>query len=313
MIITDGLIAYYHYQEGFEGTTWKNIAPSTIGQFDGVVDGAIWTDDGIFFDAQKDICLISDMQNLLNFTIEVDFDPLTADKSGRIFHTFSSDEYYYFGKSNGKYVTRAQRIDTYGDWDILRSIPDVPAKFVLSFNNDNNKGLTIYRFLNGGTWSTYKENIPAEIFQGFAIGKHPDYSFYDYDGTISYLRIYNRPLSEEEVLQNNLVGKDIGLEVSVPEAPKVVNFQLDKQKISDENGQDISQVTFQFDVDVTEWRINVLGTSQDTGTIAADGGNVSSNTEITAEIDYTELYQEGQNRINIYGKDADGNWTEYED
>lgn len=34
--------------------------------------------------------------------------------------------------------------------------------------------------------------------------------------------------------------------------------------------------------------------------------------QLTAEIDWTELYQEGNNRVNIYGKNIDGEWTPYE-
>lgn len=37
----------------------------------------------------------------------------------------------------------------------------------------------------------------------------------------------------------------------------------------------------------------------------------SAGTELIAEIDWTELQQEGQNRINIYGKGLDGQWTPY--
>jgi hypothetical protein len=32
---------------------------------------------------------------------------------------------------------------------------------------------------------------------------------------------------------------------------------------------------------------------------------------VVGEIDWTELYREGENRINIYGKTVDGQWTEY--
>lgn len=33
---------------------------------------------------------------------------------------------------------------------------------------------------------------------------------------------------------------------------------------------------------------------------------------LTAEIDWTELYQEGSNRVNIYGRNIKNEWTPYE-
>lgn len=33
--------------------------------------------------------------------------------------------------------------------------------------------------------------------------------------------------------------------------------------------------------------------------------------QLTAEIDWTELYQEGKNRVNIYGRALDDTWTPY--
>jgi hypothetical protein len=57
-----------------------------------------------------------------------------------------------------------------------------------------------------------------------------------------------------------------------------------------------------------------LGTSWDSGTVAHSyTGNVVAGTECIAEIDFTELYQEGSNRVNIYGKSlSSGTWTPYD-
>ncbi|MDX8365490.1 hypothetical protein [Cytobacillus sp. IB215665] len=73
-----------------------------------------------------------------------------------------------------------------------------------------------------------------------------------------------------------------------------------------------SVVIFSFSEDVQAWTVNVLGTSHDTGQVADNGGGTTAGTVITAEVDWTELYQEGQNRINIYGQDLNGNWSSYE-
>jgi hypothetical protein len=94
-------------------------------------------------------------------------------------------------------------------------------------------------------------------------------------------------------------------------APIVSVSNIDKSKISDEAGMDTSTITFAFDTDVTEWTVRVNGVDHTTGVVADSGGAVSSGTEIQAVVDWTELYQEGNNRVNIYGKTAGGLWTPY--
>lgn len=96
-------------------------------------------------------------------------------------------------------------------------------------------------------------------------------------------------------------------------APNVDIVNVSNRIISKEVGLDRSLVTFTFDVDVIEWTVRVVGTSHNTG-ILADSyvGNVSKNTEQIAEIDWSECYQEGENRVNIYGKSTAGQWTPYD-
>lgn len=119
------------------------------------------------------------------------------------------------------------------------------------------------------------------------------------------------PYKASFAMDNITVDGTVHLEEPpISNPPTVTIVSQSQQKVSDENGVDRATVTFTFDQDVTEWKVNVLGSSHDTGTLADSGGAVTQGTEITAEIDYTELYQEGQNRINIYGKN--GEWTPYE-
>ena len=92
--------------------------------------------------------------------------------------------------------------------------------------------------------------------------------------------------------------------------PAVVS--VSKTKISDETDANLVEIRFTFDTDVTQWTVNVMGVDQTTGAIADSGGAVSAGVEITALIDWTELYQEGQNRVNIYGQNING-WTPYDE
>lgn len=94
--------------------------------------------------------------------------------------------------------------------------------------------------------------------------------------------------------------------------PNVRIVSVDHYTISNQSGINYSDVTFYFDSDVTNWTVNVIGTSSSSGTIVASGGAVSANTNITVTIDSNQLYQEGSNQINLYGKNNIG-WTPYED
>ena len=123
--------------------------------------------------------------------------------------------------------------------------------------------------------------------------------------------------------------------------PRVTSISIDKPIISDEVGFDKGVITFTFDQDITAYSVRCNGVSFDTGISVEDYLNQSQNilslsqytigelsqrtmssltftnpiipktTPITAEVDYTELYQEGENRINIYGQSVDGIWSNY--
>jgi hypothetical protein len=120
-------------------------------------------------------------------------------------------------------------------------------------------------------------------------------------------------------------------------APIVNIVSVNKTKISHQNGQNQVDVVFNFDQPIQAYSINILGTSPDTGTIAGsqskyinDIRNISindlknetiqsirqidENTNLTEIIDDLEVgvqANDGQYRINIYGKALDGTWTPY--
>lgn len=103
-----------------------------------------------------------------------------------------------------------------------------------------------------------------------------------------------------------------GIPIESTSAPVPTIISVSRSKISDETGVNFVEVRFSFDTNVTQWSVNVMGVDQTTGTIADSGGAVSAGQEIVAVIDWTELYQEGQNRVNIYGRNSNGEWTLYE-
>jgi hypothetical protein len=117
--------------------------------------------------------------------------------------------------------------------------------------------------------------------------------------------------------------------------PIVTSINLDKPILSDELEFQNGYVTFTFDQDVIAYSVKCIGTSYNTGINVEEGNKYVSSqatnftiveaslisvkefrafpaeTLISAEISYTELYQEGENRINVYGESIDKIWSVY--
>ncbi|HMA60165.1 MAG TPA: hypothetical protein VKN64_07715 [Halanaerobiales bacterium] len=84
-----------------------------------------------------------------------------------------------------------------------------------------------------------------------------------------------------------------------------------KDKISDEVGYQTSTVTFQSDQDLVEWEARADGTGHGSGLLVGSGGSVTANTDVTFDVDYTELTQGDKTyQINVYGKNSDGLWSD---
>ena len=93
--------------------------------------------------------------------------------------------------------------------------------------------------------------------------------------------------------------------------PTVLSVIASKLIISDELNMNQSIITVQFDKDVTQYVARLNGIDHNTGALVHDGGSVIFGENAEIVVDWNELSSEGENRINIYGKDANGLWTPY--
>lgn len=83
-----------------------------------------------------------------------------------------------------------------------------------------------------------------------------------------------------------------------------------KDKISDESGFTVCSVTFQSNVSLLEWEARAGGTGNGTGILVGSGSTESANTNITFDVDYTELTDGDKDyTIYVYGRNADG-WSQ---
>jgi hypothetical protein len=101
-----------------------------------------------------------------------------------------------------------------------------------------------------------------------------------------------------------------GVPANPSNPPVVTIISVDHYRISKQSGIDHSVLVFSFDTDVTSWTVNVLGTDPTSGTVVLNGGAVSAGTNITVTIPWNDMYQEGDNRVNLYGQNGAG-WTPY--
>jgi len=173
------------------------------------------------------------------------------------------------------------------------------------------------------------------VLQDYIVGaSNTSYTFTNVTKGVSHtFGVKARDLFDDDSLNSANVSRTVNA-VTLPE-PKVTIVSVSHTKISDEAGMNTADITFTFDIDTTAFTVNVNGVSYDSGVVAHSGGgksvadlstmtvlDLSSSTvqqvsviaagyEIVAEIDWTELYAEGDNRVNIYGKNTDGVWSSY--
>jgi hypothetical protein len=304
-IVTDSLVGYWHYQQGVSGGTWANIAPATVGSYNGTITGAIKQGDGMYFDGEDDKITIQSLGiNGGSITVEIQFNASITTCS--LLSSISSDKRIDLANSNATIWLDSG--SSSGSWsNVIKPVSQIQM-FTYVLDDPNNR-MRIYS--NGIKLKDVSASTYAILDNDIFIGYKNNAPYFK--GHIQSIKIYNTGLTDAKVAQNYAVGTAIGLAEEPPPAPPSVTIvSTSKSKISDETGMNTSIITFKFDQDVTEWRVRVIGTDQNTGTLADSGGAVAANTNITASVEWNELYQEGQNRVNIYGKGADGQWTPYE-
>jgi hypothetical protein len=261
----------------------------------------------------------------------------SATYANGMYHAFyvdiSLDLYYKNDKGTGDWSTPFVLVDGIptGNIEGFYVNPSANGNSLLFMFQLNNSGVIT---LNFGEMSLISNtNLQITLIDSFVISdlnigklfnKRLDDTITFADNTINKLTSKNLfdtlPIIDSKStkgfksLSDTITISDLPIEsnITIGFPPTVTIISVSHNKISGQEGINSSIITFKFDVDVSEWRVNVIGSSWDTGLLADSGGGiVTAGTEITAIVDWTELYQEGANRINIYGKNASG-WTAYE-
>jgi len=209
--ITDGLVAEYDFQEGVDSAILYDISGNG---HNGTINGnPVWTSDGLVFDGTGDYVNIGDLGNLSDgFTIvtvaKTDLNNYQALIS-RVSSTANVEGKagFYIGKYNSlnmwgtiiyhntapNYYTNAQAQAAMSGYTLISA----------RYNSENNKLETITEDSTTNFDDRYQKILPAKMIDhtgNYHIGKL-SYSTtgYSLNGTISYMVVYNRALSDTEL------------------------------------------------------------------------------------------------------------------
>lgn len=304
-IVTDGLVGYWNSKQGVVGAVWENIAPATVGTFNGTITGALVQTDGMYFDGVDDGIQIATSLNLaatIDFTIEAWVKPhVSPNSENAIVSVDGLGSMFGYSPNTYKFYS--------GGWRTTSNTfsPNTLRHVVLrNINNSDLVEIYVDGVLAGSAITTTNSPFARA---NWAIGRRPGNSLYFFKGHIAVVRFYNRLLTPTEITQNYAVSTSVGLSVAPPPTtPVVTQLNASKTKISDEPNVNQSIITVQFDTDVTQYVARLNGSDYNTGTLVHTGGAVAANTDAQVVIDWNELTTEGSNRINVYGQNASG-WT----
>jgi hypothetical protein len=295
VIVTDGLEIYYNSKQGVNGATWQNITPNKTGR-NGVIGGTALQADGLYLDGIDDYIISPINETIIrDFTIDIVLKSATSNFENSIDLSLYVEG---FGDGAGLFIGTVGIIGGYvyikpnGTNYLLGSgVTGFSLRYTKSI------GELEYVFPNGSKFTS----ISGTQLRVNNVN-------YKSKSFINAIRYYSRALSDAEIANNYSIGSEIGL--SAPTPPIISSLTVNKLKISDETGMNQSIITIQFDKNFTQYVARLNGVDQNTGTLVHSGGALLANTNAQIIVDWNELSAEGQNRINIYGQNANG-WTAY--
>jgi len=313
-IVQNGLVAYYNSNEGVSGNTWENIAPETEGNYNLTVNGAIWSEDGFQFDGVDDHCLTTENIDPFGSNEEFTFTGWCLnDGGGNNLHGFIS--MLEQSSSSGrvpKNGTLYRWLDGYGleyinvngsqEWYEPSEDLIFDELIHLTMTYDG----TTFRFYQNGQFSGEYTPSPTIYLapERLSIGRWGvEHDNYYWSGIIQSAMIYDRALTEQEIVQNYENGTSVGLEpevnevtgdvslsvfstfssdskvVKISESDLIVNSHITASSIRQQYGTVNAQVISDLAIDVQ--RIKTTGSEfQTASTVAALAERVRS-TEIS--------------------------------
>lgn len=196
-IVTSGLVAYYHYSQGFGNSKWLNIAPNNSGLYDATMTGGTLQANGVVLDDVDDK-IVATLPYLSSPTVEFVFyassKQLTSGKNSNLM----------IAPLNSFSISNNILFDDYSDYDY--SITSLTNNLGMVLNNLYTLAITYTpkNYLNG-VEKTYTSVANSYYISGIT-------TFLRQAGvTVVGIRVYNRPLTLAETQQNAANGASIGM------------------------------------------------------------------------------------------------------
>ena len=215
MIVLEGLVAYYHYQQGVDITNliWANIAPDTLGQYDGFMGDNISLDDkGVYFHgdligSENNYVEINGLSELEQFTFEIALE-YSVDDNYVLINYQNSTECWVRIEETG--VVAYRESGFLGD--TIETPPGTIVSNELQILTITYDGSQLNIYINGEVKASESATIPG-ILSPVYIGEREILggSTRPYMGYVYSFRFYDRVLSEAEIEQNVNNGKNSGL------------------------------------------------------------------------------------------------------
>lgn len=207
-IVLDKLIGYWNSKTGINGTTWENVAPNTVGKYNGTVVNTVTSQSsGMNFNGSGYISFnssfVSDLPSSNPFTIEF-WSTLTSSTITALFGNIETNNHYL----------NARTLQFYSG-GFLASLSTPLATNVLNHVVLTFDGRTVFAYVNGvlGYSTEIIRNIATFFNDKKSLGAYVSSS-----GTLSYyrgilpvFRLYSKALSESEIAKNYAMGTKMGL------------------------------------------------------------------------------------------------------
>lgn len=220
-IVTNGLVGYWNSKRGVNGNTWENIAPATAGQYNAVINGTTVTADGMVFDATTDhvqIPIPTELKVATNATFEM---RLFSDAG---FNEGYADIVNQEGRELlwiGRYLFVLSGIfdaNKFADHHTVNVSNTVRVSYLTITADVTNNRITAYvhdpvrNDTDTGSYATSVGTMADGNFIWLSRTQTP------FSGIIDGIRMYNRVLTQEEIIQNRTVGAELG----IPDTPIIL-------------------------------------------------------------------------------------------
>ena len=210
--IKDGLVLWYDFKNMKNNDVSKNVARDLSGSNNGTLRNFSYSsgsgyNNGLLFDGIDDY--INTLVNIDGFGVTFSFSIDVESNTGS-FYIMSGESLYVFIRKNGNNLD-ISLLNSSGKQELFSLINfflnNIGKQSITILIDATNKKVKFYK--NGGLLKTFEMSSDAKMNMKIdKIGRSSMNSGYFYKGKLYSLKIYDKPLSDEEILHNYNLEKE---------------------------------------------------------------------------------------------------------